>query len=121
MNSPGFYQAAFWLAVAVVMGVIEASTLGLTTIWFLLGALAAMGASMLGLGCRLRPAPRGVRINPRRQRTNCELKKPPASRGLSMPGPRATLLREAAEGRRSDRAASRVLATSGCRSAPRRV
>lgn len=49
MNSPGFYQAAFWLAVAVVMGAIEASTMGLTTIWFLFGALVAMGASMLGL------------------------------------------------------------------------
>lgn len=49
MIFPEFYQAAFWLAVAIVMGVIEASTLGLTTIWFLFGALMAMGTSMLGL------------------------------------------------------------------------
>ena len=38
----------FWLIVVVVMAVIEIITLGLTTIWFAGGALAAFIASMLG-------------------------------------------------------------------------
>ena len=38
----------FWLAVVIVMAVIEIITLGLTTIWFAGGALVAFLASMLG-------------------------------------------------------------------------
>ncbi|MCI9175683.1 MAG: NfeD family protein [Lachnospiraceae bacterium] len=38
----------FWLIVVVVMAVIEIITLGLTTIWFAGGALAAFIASLLG-------------------------------------------------------------------------
>lgn len=38
----------FWLIVVVVMAVIEIITLGLTTIWFAGGALAAFIVSLLG-------------------------------------------------------------------------
>lgn len=38
----------FWLAVVIVMAIIEIITLGLTTIWFAGGALVAFLASMLG-------------------------------------------------------------------------
>jgi membrane protein implicated in regulation of membrane protease activity len=38
----------FWLIVIVVMAVIEIITLGLTTIWFAGGALAAFAASLMG-------------------------------------------------------------------------
>lgn len=37
-----------WIAVAVAFAIIEAFTLGLTTIWFSGGALAAAVASMMG-------------------------------------------------------------------------
>ncbi len=39
-----------WLAILIVMVVIEIITLGLTTIWFAGGALAAFIASLLGAG-----------------------------------------------------------------------
>lgn len=39
-----------WLALIVVLLVIELLTLGLTTIWFAGGAVAAFAASMLGAG-----------------------------------------------------------------------
>ena len=38
----------FWLIIIVVMAVIEIITLGLTTIWFAGGALAAFAASLMG-------------------------------------------------------------------------
>lgn len=38
-----------WIALAVVFAVIEAFTLGLTTIWFAAGALIAMVAAIIGL------------------------------------------------------------------------
>lgn len=38
----------FWLAIIIVMAIIEIITLGLTTIWFAGGALAAFVASLLG-------------------------------------------------------------------------
>lgn len=41
-------EGIFWLVVIVVMAVIEIITLGLTTIWFAGGALAAFLASLLG-------------------------------------------------------------------------
>lgn len=41
--------ALVWLAIAFVMAVIEALTLGLTTIWFAGGALAAVIAALIGL------------------------------------------------------------------------
>lgn len=41
-------EGIFWLVVIVVMAVIEIVTLGLTTIWFAGGALAAFLASLLG-------------------------------------------------------------------------
>ena len=41
-------EGIFWLIVLVVMRVIEIITLGLTTVWFAGGALAAFIASLLG-------------------------------------------------------------------------
>ena len=41
-------EGIFWLIVLVVMTVIEIITLGLTTVWFAGGALAAFIASLLG-------------------------------------------------------------------------
>lgn len=38
-----------WLAAAVLFAVIEAATLGLTSVWFALGALAAMVCALLHL------------------------------------------------------------------------
>lgn len=43
-------EGIIWLAILVVMVIIEIITLGLTTIWFAGGALAAFLASMLGAG-----------------------------------------------------------------------
>lgn len=37
-----------WLAVAAVMGIVEVLSLGLITMWFVLGALAAFLANLLG-------------------------------------------------------------------------
>lgn len=39
MNRPDYL---IWLALAIVFGIVEAATLGLTSIWFAVGALAAM-------------------------------------------------------------------------------
>lgn len=36
----------FWLFVAIVLGIIEAMTVNLVTIWFAIGALAAFAASI---------------------------------------------------------------------------
>ncbi len=36
-------EGMIWLIIAVVSGVVEAATLGITTIWFVFGALAAWG------------------------------------------------------------------------------
>lgn len=41
-------NSTFWLIVMIVTGVIEAATAGLVTIWFTLGALASLIASVLG-------------------------------------------------------------------------
>lgn len=43
-----------WLAAIVLLLIIEAATAGLTSIWFAIGALAALIASLLALqfGCR---------------------------------------------------------------------
>lgn len=38
----------FWLGAVVVLGIIEALTVGLVTIWFALGALAALISSLFG-------------------------------------------------------------------------
>lgn len=40
----------FWLGVAILFGVIESVTMGLTTIWFSGGALAALLVALLGVG-----------------------------------------------------------------------
>ncbi len=40
--------AAVWLVVAVVMGVVEIITMGLTTIWFAVGAVAALICALCG-------------------------------------------------------------------------
>ena len=40
---------AFWLLAAIVFGVIESMTMGLITIWFAGGALAALVASVLNV------------------------------------------------------------------------
>jgi membrane protein implicated in regulation of membrane protease activity len=41
--------SVIWLVIAVVLGIIEAATLGLVTIWFTIGALFAMVFAMVGL------------------------------------------------------------------------
>lgn len=41
-------MAFVWIGVAVIFGIIEAVTMGLTTIWFSAGAIAACVASLLG-------------------------------------------------------------------------
>lgn len=46
-------DAMFWLAVMIVLIVIEIITVGLTTIWFAGGALVAMFVSALGGGMML--------------------------------------------------------------------
>lgn len=38
----------FWLGAFVIFGVVEAATAGLTSIWFALGALAALVATAIG-------------------------------------------------------------------------
>lgn len=38
----------FWLAAVITLGVIEALTVGLVTVWFALGALAALISSLFG-------------------------------------------------------------------------
>ena len=38
----------FWLAAMIVFGVVEAATVGLVSIWFAVGALAALAAAALG-------------------------------------------------------------------------
>ena len=40
--------AAFWLVLAIVLGVVEVSTFSLVSIWFALGALAAILPAALG-------------------------------------------------------------------------
>ncbi len=40
----------FWLGLMILCLVIEAATVGLATIWFAAGALAATAASVLGVG-----------------------------------------------------------------------
>ncbi len=39
-----------WLGLAVLLGIIEAGTLGLVTIWFAIGSLIAMLVALAGLG-----------------------------------------------------------------------
>lgn len=41
--------SAIWLAIAVILGIIEASTFNLMTIWFAAGALFAMIAALIGI------------------------------------------------------------------------
>ncbi len=45
MNNP---MSVVWLVLMIVFAVAEAATLGLTSIWFAFGSLAAMAASLLG-------------------------------------------------------------------------
>ncbi len=45
----GFSEPGFWLVAAVVLGIVEAFTAGLVTIWLVFGALAAWLAAILGL------------------------------------------------------------------------
>jgi membrane protein implicated in regulation of membrane protease activity len=46
----GSYLPIIWIAAAVLLGLIEAGTLGLTTIWFAIGAIIAAVAALLGAG-----------------------------------------------------------------------
>ena len=41
-------QPIFWLAALILFGVGEAVTVGLTSIWFAIGSLAALAAALLG-------------------------------------------------------------------------
>ncbi len=43
-------QTSYWLILFVVLLIVEIFTMGLTTIWFAAGALAAFLVGMLGLG-----------------------------------------------------------------------
>ncbi len=38
----------FWLVAVIILGVVEAATVGLVSIWFALGALAALISSLFG-------------------------------------------------------------------------
>ena len=38
----------FWLSAVIILGVIEAATVGLVSVWFALGALAALISSLFG-------------------------------------------------------------------------
>jgi membrane protein implicated in regulation of membrane protease activity len=44
------YLPVIWIAAALILGAIEALTLGLTTLWFAIGALAAALSALLGAG-----------------------------------------------------------------------
>ena len=50
MKGAVFMEVLIWLVVMILLLIIEAVTVGLTTIWFAAGALAAILASMLGIG-----------------------------------------------------------------------
>lgn len=78
---------ALWLGAAILFGVLEAVLLGLNSIWFTLGALAAMAAALLGAGLGIQLllflvvslaalvlAKRFLkeRFNPHRQHTNAD-------------------------------------------------
>ena len=78
---------ALWLGAAILFGVLEAVLLGLNSIWFILGALAAMAAALLGAGLGIQVllflvvslaalvlAKRFLkeRFNPHRQHTNAD-------------------------------------------------
>lgn len=56
LASLGPYMIWVWLGLAVIFGVIEALTVGLTTIWFAAGALCAMVMAILGVGIPLQIA-----------------------------------------------------------------
>ena len=43
-----FTDTYFWLAAFVIFGVVEAATVGLTSVWFALGALVALLAAAVG-------------------------------------------------------------------------
>ena len=47
MNIPAY---VIWLAAAILFGILEAVILGLNSIWYSVGALAAMAAALLGGG-----------------------------------------------------------------------
>lgn len=42
-------SSLLWLVVAIILGIIEASTLGLVTVWFAIGAVLAMFSALIGL------------------------------------------------------------------------
>ena len=44
------WMPMLWLLVAVIFGLIEAATVQLMSIWFAVGAVAAMAAALLGVG-----------------------------------------------------------------------
>lgn len=50
MIPPGFGSAIFWIAVMIICVVIEACSLDLTSIWFAVGALAALVVLLCGGG-----------------------------------------------------------------------
>lgn len=80
-------EAYIWLIIMVIFLIIEGATVGLTTLWFAIGALVAMLANLLGLGivgqfiifivvslvllAFTRPLALKY-LNPRRSRTNYE-------------------------------------------------
>ena len=44
MNIPDYL---LWLGLVIVFGIVEAATMGLTSIWFAVGSLAALGVQAL--------------------------------------------------------------------------
>ena len=49
-------MAVIWLALTIVLGIIELATLGLTSIWFAAGALCAFVCALLGFGIGIQAA-----------------------------------------------------------------
>ncbi|MBZ4647500.1 MAG: hypothetical protein PWR27_2424 [Petroclostridium sp.] len=45
---PGISHVMLWLIIAIVLGIIEAVTLGVVTIWFAIGALLALIGAAIG-------------------------------------------------------------------------
>ena len=45
-------RVIYWLAIFIVLLIIEIATMGLTTIWFAGGALIVQDLSVLGWECR---------------------------------------------------------------------
>lgn len=50
MNFGEMMSAFLWLAAAIILAIVEANTVQLVSIWFAVGALAAMVPAIIGMG-----------------------------------------------------------------------